>query len=115
LALVTTPDEVEDIRNEWIDRYGPVPKAAETLLAVGLLRSQCHRLGLSELNIATHQARLGPIDLKVSETARLRRLSREAIHKEAVRQLVIPIPRGQEPASFLVNFLSELFPAQSAG
>jgi hypothetical protein len=53
--------------------------------------------------------------LKVSETARLRRLSREAIHKEAVRQLVVPIPRGQEPAAFLVNFLSELFPAQSAG
>ena len=115
MALVTTPEEVEDIRNEWIDRYGPVPKPAETLLAVGLLRAQCHRLGLHELNIASHQARLGPIDLKVSETARLRRLSREAIHKEAVRQLVVPIPRGQEPASFLVNFLSELFPAQSAG
>ena len=115
LALVTKPEEVDDIRNEWIDRYGPVPTPAETLLSVGLLRAECHRLGLNELNIASHQARLGPIDLKVSETARLRRLSREALHKEAVRQLVVPIPRGQEPAFFLVNFLRELFPAQPAG
>ena len=32
LALVTTPEEVDDIRNEWVDRYGPVPTPADTLL-----------------------------------------------------------------------------------
>lgn len=38
LALVTSAEEVTDIRNEWVDRYGPVPKPAEALLTVGLLR-----------------------------------------------------------------------------
>jgi transcription-repair coupling factor (superfamily II helicase) len=91
-----------------------VPKPAEALLTVGLLRAECHRLGLNDLNITTSQARLGPLDLKVSETARLKRLSRGALHKEAARQLILPIPRDKEPAAFLVEFLRELIPPQSA-
>jgi transcription-repair coupling factor (superfamily II helicase) len=114
LALVTSAEEVTDIRNEWVDRYGPVPKPAEALLTVGLLRAECHRLGLNDLNITTSQARLGPLDLKVSEAARLKRLSRGALHKEAARQLILPIPRDKEPAAFLVEFLRELIPPQSA-
>jgi transcription-repair coupling factor (superfamily II helicase) len=114
LALVTSAEEVTDIRNEWVDRYGPVPKPAEALLTVGLLRAECHRLGLNDLNITTSQARLGPLDLKVSETARLKRLSRGALHKESARQLILPIPRDKEPAAFLVEFLRELIPPRSA-
>ena len=35
LAAVTTEAEVDDIRAEWVDRYGPLPPPAEALLAVG--------------------------------------------------------------------------------
>ena len=35
LAAVTTDAEVDDIRAEWEDRYGPVPAPAEALLDVG--------------------------------------------------------------------------------
>jgi transcription-repair coupling factor (superfamily II helicase) len=56
------------------------------------------------------QARLSPLDLKLSETMRLKRLSKAAIVKEDLRQLVVPIPRGQDPAVFLVAFLDELIP-----
>ena len=108
LAQVTTPQEVGDIRDEWLDRYGPLPVPAEALLMVAMLRAECHRLGLNELSISTSQARIGPLDLKTSESIRLKRLNRDAIHKEAARQLVIPIPRGAEPAEFLVGFLREL-------
>ena len=113
LAQVTTPAEVDDIRDEWLDRYGPLPAPAEALLDVALLRAECHRLGLNELSISTSQARIGPIELKTSESIRLKRLSRDAIHKEATRQLVIPIPRGEQPARFLVRFLRELVPPPS--
>ena len=114
LAQVTTPAEVDDIRDEWLDRYGPLPAPAEALLDVALLRAECHRLGLNELSISTSQARIGPLDLKTSESIRLKRLSRDAIHKESARQLVIPIPRAEEPARFLVRFLRELVPPPSA-
>jgi len=111
LAGVTTAAEVDDIRAEWEDRYGPVPPAASALLDVGYLRAECHRLGLRDISIASNQARLGPIELKVSASLRLRRLSRAAIYKEEQQQLVVPIPRGQDASMFLVGFLRELVPA----
>ncbi|MFM2078571.1 MAG: transcription-repair coupling factor [Actinomycetota bacterium] len=111
LAAVTSATEVDDIRAEWEDRYGPVPEAAEALLMVGALRAECHRLNLRDVQITGNQARLAPIELKTSEELRLRRLSRDAIWKSEQQQLVIPIRRGTEAATFLVGFLRELVPA----
>jgi len=111
LAAVTTPAEVDDIRTEWEDRYGPVPAAAESLLMVGALRAECHRLHLTDVQIIGQQARLAPIDLKTSEELRLRRLAREALYKSEQQQLVVPMRRGTEAAAFLVNFLRELVPS----
>ncbi|CAB4363504.1 MAG: transcription-repair coupling factor [Actinobacteria bacterium] len=108
LAGVTSAAEVDDIRAEWEDRYGPVPKPADALLAVGALRAECHRLGLKDVQIVGDQARLGPLELKVSEEMRLRRLSRTAIYKEDQRQLVVPLKRGVDAALFLSGFLREL-------
>jgi transcription-repair coupling factor (superfamily II helicase) len=111
LAGVQTQAQVDDIRVEWEDRYGPLPAPAEALLTVGYLRAECHRLGITDIVITAGQARLAPLDLRLSQTTRLRRLAREAIYKEDARQLVVPIPRRDEPAGFLVGFLRELVPA----
>ena len=113
LAGVTTAAQVDDIRVEWEDRYGPLPAPAEALLTVGYLRSECHRLGITDIVIAADRARLAPLELKLSQTTRLRRLAREAIYKEDARQLVVPIQRREEPAGFLVGFLRELVPAEA--
>ncbi|TPW14442.1 MAG: mfd [Acidimicrobiaceae bacterium] len=110
LAAVTEAGQVDDIRTEWEDRYGPVPTPADALLNVGYLRAECHRLGLRDVSIAGAGARLGPLRLKVSETMRLKRLSRTAIYKEDAGQLVVPLGRGLDPAEFLVGFLRELVP-----
>jgi len=115
LTLVTTPEEVDDIANEWTDRYGPIPQAASMLLTVARLRAECHRLGLTEMVISEAQARISPTSLKVSESARLRRLSRDAIFKEAIQQLVVPIPRHAEAAPYILDFLRELFPVVTDG
>ena len=66
------------------------------------------------MQITEQQARLAPIDLKLSAATRLKRLSKGAIHKEDLRQLVVPIPRGQDPATFLVGFLQELLPIEAS-
>jgi transcription-repair coupling factor (superfamily II helicase) len=110
LAAVTTHAEVDDIRVEWEDRYGPLPEPAEALLTVGRMRAESHRLGITDLQITTDQARLAPIELKLSAATRLKRLSKGAIYKEDLGQLVVPIPRGQDPAEYLVGFLRELIP-----
>ncbi len=118
LAAVTASAEVDDIAAEWVDRYGPIPPSAEALLMVARLRAECHRLGLTEITISAPsygpgEARLGPLELKLSESTRLRRLSRDAKYKEDQRQLVIPIPKKAEPAEFLVTFLRDLIPPPS--
>ena len=110
LAEVTSHEQVDDIRIEWEDRYGPLPAPAESLLMVGRLRAECHRLGIVDMQITSEQARLAPIDLKLSAATRLKRLSKGALHKEDLRQLVVPIPRRVDPATFLVGFLGELLP-----
>ena len=115
LAAVADEAEVLDIRAEWEDRYGPVPAPADALLAVAMLRAECLRLGITDLAVtgsasAGRQARISPIDLKTSEAMRLKRLARNAIHKEAQHQLVVPLPKGADPAAHLVAFLRELVP-----
>ena len=112
LAAVTDHAEVDDIRAEWEDRYGPVPPPAEALLMVARLRAECHRLGLRDVSITGTEARLAPLRLRTSEEMRLRRLARGALYKEDLRQLVVPLPRGADPATFLVGFLQELVTAE---
>ncbi len=110
LAEVTSADEVDDIRTEWVDRYGPLPEPAEALLQVGRLRAECHRLGVTDVQIGTSEARLAPLTLKLSETTRLRRLARGAKYKEDLRQLVVPLPKRADPAAHLVELLRDLVP-----
>jgi transcription-repair coupling factor (superfamily II helicase) len=117
LASVTTDAEVDDIRAEWEDRYGPLPEPARNLLTVAALRVTCLQRGITELSVtgsasAGRQAKLSPVELKLSESMRLKRIARHALVKEGQRQLVVPIPRTREPAEFLVGFLAELFPPE---
>ena len=116
LAAVTTAAEVDDIRTEWEDRYGPLPEPAAALLQVGLLRAECHRLGISDIQIGTAStggtAKLAPLTLKLSETMRLRRISKGAKYKEDLGQLVVPLPRGVDASTFLAGFLGDLVPPE---
>jgi transcription-repair coupling factor (superfamily II helicase) len=114
LATVTSNTEVTDIRKEWLDRYGPIPAPAEMLLAVGMLRAECHRLGVREVVVTSSEARLSPLILKVSQAMRLKRLSRDAIVKEGLQQVIIPVPRGKEPVGHLLALLAELIPSSDA-
>lgn len=113
LADVTTEAQVDDIRTEWEDRYGPLPAPAESLLQVGYLRAECHRLGVRDLQITSSDARIQPIDLPMSATIRLRRLSRGAKYKEDLQQLVVPLPRSRDAAEFLVTFFRDLVPPEA--
>ena len=112
LANVTTHGDVDDIRAEWVDRYGPVPEPAEALLTVAALRAECFRTGIRDVMVTSREARIGPIELRTSEEMRLKRLSRAAIYKEAIGQLVLPLPRGIDPTVFLVDFLKQIRPPQ---
>ena len=113
LAAVTTRAEVEDIRAEWLDRYGPLPEPAERLLEVAMLRAACVRSGLREVTVARDVARLSPVQLRASQQVRLRRLAPDAVFKEDIGQLVLPMRRGADPVAPLVALLEALMPGEA--
>jgi len=110
LATVTTHAEVDDIRNEWLDRYGPLPPPAVALLDVGHLRAECARIGVREVAVARDVARLAPLALRAAARIRLQRRAPKAVYKEDIQQLVLPLPRGANPAEFVASLLTELAP-----
>jgi transcription-repair coupling factor (superfamily II helicase) len=120
LATVTTHGEVDDIRNEWVDRYGPLPEPAEALLRIGHLRSECARVGVREVAVvktatglsgAAFTARLLPVTLRASQRVRLGRRWPKAVYKEDTGQIVAPLPRGADPATELTELLAGLVDA----
>ncbi|HVL26735.1 MAG TPA: transcription-repair coupling factor [Acidimicrobiales bacterium] len=114
LAAVTSHQEVDDIAAEWADRYGPAPEPARALLRVARLRAEAVRTGVREVTFARGVARLSPLALKTSQRIRLQRLYRDAVYKEDLGQLVVPLRGGADPADALATLLATLFPAEAA-
>ena len=71
LAAVTTPADVDDVRAEWNDRYGPPPPPAAALLDVARLRAECLRLGIRAVSVQKGRARFDGWELRKSQEARL--------------------------------------------
>jgi transcription-repair coupling factor (superfamily II helicase) len=118
LAAVTTVAEVDDIRAEWLDRYGPVPSEAEALLEVARLRAECVRTGVREVSVTKgpgfggprYLARVAPVVLPASKVIRLRRLYKDTIYKEDIGQLQLPVKAAAESVVTVIAALRELIP-----
>jgi transcription-repair coupling factor (superfamily II helicase) len=118
LAGVTSQSEVDDIRAEWEDRYGPVPAEAEALLEVAGLRAECSRVGVREVAVTKgsgfggpkYLARISPIDLPTSKTIRLQRLYKGAVYKADQGQLQLPVKTAAGSAAEIVAALVDLLP-----
>ncbi len=114
LATITTEAQVEDVRREWLDRYGPPPATAEALLAVGRLRAACARSGVREVAVARNTARISPVTLRASQAIRLRRLYPNAVYKHEAGQIVHPLEprlsRGMAAVDSVRELLEAVFP-----
>jgi transcription-repair coupling factor (superfamily II helicase) len=109
LAAVTATDDVDDIRDEWEDRYGPPPASAVALLDVARLRVECVRLGIRSITVQRNTARIVGVSLKESQKVRLRRLVSKAVAKDD--ELVVPVAAAPaEVATALVDLLRDLLP-----
>jgi transcription-repair coupling factor (superfamily II helicase) len=119
LAAVESAADVEDIKNEWSDRYGPPPAPAAALLAVARVRAEAVRLGLRDVAIQKGMIRLAPLPLRESQKVRLARLVPKAVVK-GDHEIVIPVkptgPVGSKQDGLavvegLLMLLGELVPA----
>ena len=94
LANVSTIPELEDLRDEWIDRYGALPAPALGLLELAELRLLCLELGVTTLSVLPAKVgvrskpvvRLGPLTLSLSQQLRLRRRHGSRAYDEATKE-----------------------------
>jgi len=125
LANVETMQALDDVRTEWLDRFGPIPPPAEALLKVGRLRVECVRSGVREITVTKgpgfggpdHIARISPVTLPESRQVRLQRLysgkgsGNQAVYKEGIGEIQLPLQKKKGPVvDQLAEILADLLP-----
>jgi transcription-repair coupling factor (superfamily II helicase) len=118
LAAATSTVDVDDIGVEWLDRYGPLPPAAEGLLAVARLRVGAMARGIGEVVVSSVRpggtrrpvVRLSPVVLPASAQVRLRRVAPGATYREDLGQLLVPVPEGRPAAVAVLGILDDMIP-----
>jgi transcription-repair coupling factor (superfamily II helicase) len=108
LAAATTHAAVDDVVAEWIDRFGPLPARAATLIDVARLRVEALRVGLEEIVATRREVKLFPVSLIASQEVRLQRIARGATLQVKPRLLFVPLPEA--PASGLAEFIRTMWP-----
>jgi transcription-repair coupling factor (superfamily II helicase) len=119
LAAVVTPADIAAVREELLDRFGPLPAPAEALLAVAAFRLEARRRGIHEVVVAGNMIRFSPADLPDSAQLRLARLYPGSQVRKASQIVLVPRPMtrpiGGQPildAELLIwagKVLSDLF------
>ena len=118
LSSATSLADVDDIGAEWVDRYGPLPAAADGLLALARLRAAALARGITEVAMSSVRAaggrpptvRVSPVSLPASAQVRLRRLIPGATYREDLAQLLVPITNGDSAPDTVRSLIEELLP-----
>jgi transcription-repair coupling factor (superfamily II helicase) len=95
LAAASDDVAVDSVIEELIDRYGPLPSAAERLVAVARLRLLCRQYGITEISsISESTVRVSPLELADSQQLRLKRMYPGANYRATTSTVQVPIPRA---------------------
>ncbi len=115
LATVASLDELEDLRAEWVDRYGALPAPARGLLDLAALRLRCLAAGITSLSVAPARVgvrsrpllRLSPLSLSLSSQMRVRRRFGSRAYSEETREFRCEVD-GPSDARALTELLEEI-------
>jgi transcription-repair coupling factor (superfamily II helicase) len=102
IAAIDSPADINAVRDELADRYGPVPEQVECLLTVARLRAQARKAGLTDITQQGGNIRFSPVELPDSRQVRVQRLYPRTLLKPAVRTMLVPVPKaapGTRPGS----------------
>jgi len=117
LAAATTDEEVAEVADELVDRYGQLPEPVGNLLAVARLRIHARRAGVGEVVVQGNFLRFAPVELPDSRAMRLARLYPGSLIKPATRTILVPRPMtarvGGQPVrdTALLDWLRDLLDA----
>ncbi|WP_127129797.1 transcription-repair coupling factor [Georgenia sp. SYP-B2076] len=114
IAAVSDDASIQAVREELVDRYGPIPDPVDRLFAVAALRERARAVGLTDVTAQGKFVRLAPVELAESAQLRLKRLYPGTVLKPAVRTILVPFPMtarlGGKPLRdvALLDWVSEL-------
>ncbi|GAA1627059.1 transcription-repair coupling factor [Georgenia ruanii] len=92
IAAAADDAAIAAVREELVDRYGPVPEPVERLFAVAALRDKAREVGLTDITAQGKYVRFAPVELPESAQLRLKRLYPGTVLKPAVRTILVPYP-----------------------
>jgi transcription-repair coupling factor (superfamily II helicase) len=118
LSNATTDEHIADMRDEWLDRFGPLPVQAQGLLDLAGLRVACLRIGIREIGVlparlggrAIALAKISPITLKASAQIRVQRLVGDRAYDEESKTLRVDLRPEWASAAGLRDLLDQLVP-----
>lgn len=96
LSNVRQPSELKAVKEEMTDRYGVPPANVQLLFTVARLRMAARALGIKEIVAQGRFVRLAPVQLADSQMLRIKRLHPGTVIKPAVRQILVPAPKGEK-------------------
>ena len=92
VAEIDGEDRAEEVRAELTDRYGEVPTPVANLLEVARFRVRARRAGLREVTLQGNHVRFSPVELRESQTMRIKRLYPATVVKATVKSILVPRP-----------------------
>ena len=93
LAEARDDDALKAAADDMVDRFGPLPKEVEHLMAVARLRNQAREVGVADILTQNTRIKLHPVELPDSKQVRLKRLYPGANYRAAAKTLQVPLPR----------------------
>ncbi|MDP9406074.1 MAG: transcription-repair coupling factor, partial [Actinomycetota bacterium] len=106
VAAVRDAKAVRAVREELVDRYGPLPPPAERLVAIAALRAMIRRWGVRELTTTPRRTvRCVPVQLADWQEIRLQREHPRAVYNGAAGALELPMPRSGDLVAWLARTL----------
>jgi len=94
LAGATSNEQVDAVRLELLDRFGPIPPEVENLLAVARFKVVCRKYGLTEVSLQGNSVRFSPVLLPESAQLRLQRLYEKTLYKPTVSTMAAARPKA---------------------
>lgn len=119
LAQATEPATVDAVVEELQDRYGELPEAAQLLVSVAWVRIVARSVNINEIQAQGNYIRFAPDNIAESRVMRMKRLYPGAMHKPALKAILVPFPKGkgigaqrladQELLDWVETFLTSVF------
>jgi transcription-repair coupling factor (superfamily II helicase) len=122
LAGVSSHEELEDLRGEWIDRYGALPASALGLLELAQLRLVALEYGVTSVVVMPARVgvrsrpivRVSPVTLALSQQMRVRRTYGSSAYNEAIHEIRVERTPGEITPAALTALIRDVHAATEA-